>query len=454
MTTRPTQWIKTIALAAAFALMAAACGGSAADPESSTIETGTTSSVITATTTEAPVAVEAVSLGEREAGFGPGSAALLAGKIINRLFDLEGDWAPQFNRGAEYRPRPAGCDPQGPIAAQVETLTKVNVDDAPFGEATSVEVFVYESEEAVRREVAALNSDIADACDQAIIADAMSNENQVPGVIMDLSNATGVPFDDHLAQENSASRRYRGTISIGSEQRELEQIESAVGLGTILVRVYAISTQDRAEQVSTDTWRVLLAGGPIVADDPEASTAMDNAINDLRASALPDDAFPDYFEPAQRLKVLPPVPDAVCFNAPGAEAATYGPSQLAISPGVGASEINQISRVYGTEAEAEAAFDEFITKGVDCYLETIGIPNEMFTTKSTTEEVVERNGYTVADLNAKATQTLGEQDFPVEFATTAVRVGRYVLTVHFVGLDGDSPDLVDLATQAADRIAR
>lgn len=439
---------RLVALLAAVALATAACGASTAtvDQEPDTESDGSDN-------TESDVSDDGVvSLGDREVGFGPGSLAVPAGSIVDRLWDVEGDWFVgqpfiQFDL-------PEVCGYLEPLATQGISLSRVDPEQNPFGDGMVAQVLVYETPDEAASQLDLLNGPSAEECDLASLEVAKDTELLPPGVEFDAGSGVGVPIDapeDLVEEFGAVSRQYVGSLNIGSVEQELVQLEFWFASDRYLVRSSATSAVGNEEAVQDDMISAFLAEPFPTIDD---SAELDSALNTMRASVLDDSALPELFEFNDGLAVFRrPDNDDSCYARPDVLASTDGPQWLAISPGVGGSEIVQGADLYSDEATAAAVFDRFVELGADCYAEVVGLP-DVFRLVGSAFETQELNGRTIALVKLDYIQLVGAQEFEVEVAAAVVQEGAFSLRVIFFGLAGDSPDLAALLSIAADQAAQ
>ena len=435
--------VRLVAFLVAVALVAAACGNAVAAVDE--VESNVDAS--------GDQAAEFVSLGEREAGFGPGSLAVAAGDYASRILDVEGEWFPQ--QPHIYRELPEVCGLSRPQASHGGNVTEVAAAQPAFGEVLAIDVLVYASPAEAASQIALLNAPTADDCDLTVLDQRLEEESAAPGVEFDFGDGIGNPTETSFALPDGftfASRRYEGAIVIGSIRQDFAQIVTWVADGRYLLQLTAVSTSGDELGLSEEMANAVFATpGPELARDPE----LDEVVDALRASVLPNDALPPLFEPAQTLALHgPPLDDDSCYRQFNPEVQVAGPSWIAISPGVGGSVVGQNSAFHASEEDASTAFAELIDLGTDCFGESIGLlPEPDFRLVEGVLEIEEVDGFTVVQFDLDYIQTVGTQEFDVEVRAAFIQTGRFSAEVTFVGLAGDSPDLIELVVLAADELS-
>ena len=430
---------RLVALLAAVALATVACGASApAEEDPETESNGSDDGV--------------VSLGDREAGFGPGSLVVPAGSVADRLWDVDGNWF--VGQPFMLFDLPEVCGFVEPVATQGLSLSRVDAGESLFGDAMVIKVLIYETPEEAAAQLELLNGSTAEDCDRASLELANDMELLPPGVDFDGGEGVGVPVDPSAILDTEAgavARQYEAVLSIGSLEQDLVQIETWFTRGRYLVRATPSSAIGNVQQVADDMIAAVLAEPfPALEDDD----VLDAAIDTMRASVLDDSALPELFDFNDGLSVFRrPDGDDSCYGRPDVLASTTGPQWLAISPGVGGSEIIQSADRFSDETTASAVFDRFVELGADCFAEVVGLP-EPFRLVGSAFETQELNGRTIALVKLDYIQLVGAQEFEVEVASAIVQEGPFNLRVNFFGLAGDSPDLAALVSQAADEASR
>lgn len=391
-----------------------------------------------------------VSLGEREAGFGPGSLVVTAGSITERLWEVDGGWfvAQPFTHFVA----PDVCGFLTPVATQGLNLSRTDSPGELFGDVMVAEVLVYETAEEAAAHVELLNADTAEVCDQAILEAAEVQEVLPPGVEFDEGSGVGVaiePLASAPADLSVASRRYLSTLSVGSLDQDVEQIETWISSGRYLIRTSASSALGNADSVADGLMQALFSE-PLPPIEQDAD--LDAAIDAVRTAVLDEEDLPELFDAGDTLRITPGFQDDGCFGRPDALVATAGPQWLAVSPGVGASEVRQRADVYVDAATAAAAFDLVVELGGECFADEISLP-DTFRLVGSAFETQEVDGRTVALAKLDYIQLVGAQEFDVEVQLAITQVGRYEVRFAFFGLAGDAPDLPELAVLAAAELA-
>lgn len=441
--TLPKRW-SAVALAAALAV--SACGSTTApDSQTNTEELETTTTTAESESNEAAPEAdgETVSLGEREAGFGRGSLAVLAGEFVERLEDVEGDWFPG---------PPFPLDPPDvcgvPEAAALQNLVLVRpVDQTGVrGDVITAEVRIYDTAAEAEALVDLINGDSAEACDQASAELAL--ESTTPGVSFDLGDGVGEPgtVPDNLPEGiPAASRSYDFEVVFGSVGEALVQKSTVAVVDTAVISFSVSASAEIVDDLEAEVVEALFTDpAPEIIESPDLDVVIDN----IRRSVLSDSDLPDFYDPGTALLIGSPGSPDVCFTADSPVAATFGPSWISISPGIGSSEVRQGSRIYSDSAAASAAFEEVASIGVECFPEELAFPDEFELVSSAAEEL-EIGGTRVVHVELDYVQSFGGQTFDVDVKIAVAQFGEVLTSVRFFGLAGDSPELPELVALAA-----
>ncbi len=449
---------RTLATAVAACLVLSGCGSDSenaddnpvGDSEQIDVVDDVTSPTTTAPrTTAAEAADVAVSLGEREAGYGPGSLAIAAGEYFLRLTDLDGSAGAWFPTAYTFEPRPEVCGYATAEAVQGQTLSRQNPAEAPFGDGISIEVHVLGDQASAQAEVAKLNGDAAVECDVAAKqrAEAQFQEEVADVMNIDLGDGIGQPAAPFADVPANAVREFVASISVGSQQRALDQIESFVADGRFLIHTTVVSSTGSAAAIHDELNTLLFAGEPPTIDpDPAESAALDR----LRSAVVDADELPDFYDENDAATYFRQVADPTsCYKDIPDIGVLAGPSWVAISPGVGGSQVQQSSFVLADEDEAAEVFTLFETLGAECYNTVTGLADPPFTLIESSLERLEVDGFDVLLVTLDYIQMLGTQEFDAQAGIAVTTTGRYILNMEFAGLTGDSPDLANLVVSAA-----
>ncbi len=423
-------------------LVAAACSSSAQAP---------TDSVTPATVSDGQSDDEAAafSLGEREASFGAGSLVIAASKVAERLENLSGPWF--FFPHYTYEPVPTECGYATPLALEGAIQSRESPTDAPFGDQVGVFVQVYADEATAAEQVAILNGPQSSACDAAGVArleEELAGPRDIPGAKFDVGDGRGLMTDVPFDHENAAARRFVGKVSIGDEERELENIEWIAATGPMVVHASAMSLTGRAEELVVEMAEVLLSEEfPVAVID----ASIDEAVDASRRAVVPNDALPSYYEETSPLTFATSSPETACYNVLPDFYAT-GPSWQAITPGVGGSQVQQATMIFSSQDQAAKARADLVEQGTDCFEELVGLSEPMFTLvgEAINTETVATREVTTLELNY--VQNINGEEFDADVQMSLVQDGRYVFVWEFFGLAGDSPNLAELAALSADRV--
>jgi hypothetical protein len=388
---------------------------------------------------------EPVALGGREAGYGPGSLAVLAGQYAERLTDLEGDW---FRGPPVPLTVPDVCGFPEPSAVQGFTLAQPVDASGLRADVVSVEVRVHETPDEAEALVNLINGETADDCDRASLEVAL--EAAVPGVSYDFGDGLGTPapVPDGLPVGLPAdSRSYDFDIIFGTVPEPLLQLATVVADGPITVSFSAASTPDNVEDLETQVIDVLFSEP---APEPIELPGLDALIDDVRRSVLSNEDVPAFYDPTHAMVLSGPSYPSECITAAQPAVTAFGPFWISVSPGTGASELGQVFRIFADADSASAAFEEFTTVGVDCFVAELGLPVEFELTNSTTE-LTEVDGQQVVHVELDYLQKVGEQAFDVEAKFAVTQTGPTLTSAQFFGLAGDSPNLPKLVATSAIR---
>ena len=427
-------------------LALAACGGS---PEGSTAgeanEADTATAIDEAGDTGSEPGSESVSLGDREAGYGAGSLAVLAGQYAERLTNLKGDW---FRGPPVPLTVPEVCGLPEPPAVQGFTLVQPVDASGVRADVVSVEVRVYETPDQAEALVSLINGETADDCDRANLEVAL--EAAVPGVSYDFGDGLGTPApvpDGLPAGLPADSRSYDFDIIFGTVSEPLLQLATVVADGSITVSFSAASTPDNVEDLEAQVIDVLFAEP---APEPIDLPGLDALIDDVRRSVLSNEDVPAFYDPTHAMVLSGPSSPSECITAAQPAVTAFGPFWISVTPGTGASELGQVFRIFANTDSASAALEEVTTVGVDCFVAELGLPDEFELTNSTTE-LAEVDGQQVAHVELDYLQKIGEQTFDVEAKFAVTQIGPILTSAQFFGLAGDSPNLPELVATSAIR---
>lgn len=441
------------AVLAAVAFATAACGASsptAAEPGDEV-----------SSTDEAPgnPAQTTVSLGDREAGFGPGSFAVIAGEVASRLADIEGNW--QQIQPYTFVDRPEECGLPDPIAVQGGTLSFIDPTEFAFFDFIGAEVLIFETDAEAVEAVEALNGPNAQECDR-IFGDQTDFEDVAGvGLDFDIGDGVGEPAQDPAATPNGRpveTRRYEATLGSGSVTRDVVQIESAVADGRFVVSFVAATASDQTNDgVVGDggTEELLNTAAELLFSDPlpelVVDADLDEAIDDVRRSVLVSSDLADFWDEGPPAAISNDFTDPEgCYEVVG-QARVSGPIWMAINPLSGGSQLFPNTAVYADEATAAASFAEFVNLGVDCFVDSLQLTPD-FRVNGRAFDTVVVEGIDVVVIRLDVAQTVGTQVVDVEIGFASAQADRFTTGVFFGGLIGDSPDLGVLASTAAQRL--
>lgn len=427
------------AVALTTALAVSACGSSTADDVAESV-----TEAADATSTDEASTV-AVSLGDREAGYGQGSLAVLAGQYVDRLADVEGDWFPGPPIPLEI---PDVCGLPEPAALQGLVLARPVDQTGIRADVISIEVRVYKTAEEAEAIISLVNGDSADDCDRASVE--LAADSTAPGVSFDFGDGVGQPspVPDGLPDGLPAnSRSYDFEIVFGSVTEPLVQESTVVAEGQAVIAFSVSSGAEDVDELEADLIAALFGQpAPEVIENPD----LDVVIDDVRRSVLADSELPDFYGRTNAMVVGGPGEPDVCFTAAPPAAATSGPSWLAVSPNIGASELNQGNRIYADVDAATVAFEEVKATGLECFPEEIQLPDG-FEIVSSEAEVLDVDGTQVVHVEIDFVQTLGTQTYDVEAKIAVAQFDEVLTSLRFFGLAGDAPDLPELVAIAAER---
>ncbi len=312
----------------------------------------------------------------------------------------------------------------------------------------SVEVRVYETPDQAEALVSLINGETADDCDRASLELAL--EAAVPGVSYDFGDGLGTPApapDGLPAGLPADSRSYDFDIIFGTVPEPLLQLATVVADGSITVSFSAASTPDNVEDLETQVIDVLFSEP---APEPIELPGLDALIDDVRRSVLSNEDVPAFYDPTHAMVLSGPSYPSECITAAQPAVTAFGPFWISVSPGTGASELGQVFRIFADADSASAAFEEFTTVGVDCFVAELGLPVEFELTNSTTE-LTEVDGQQVVHVELDYLQKVGEQAFDVEAKFAVTQTGPTLTSAQFFGLAGDSPNLPKLVATSAIR---
>ncbi len=385
-----------------------------------------------------------VSIGDREAGFGPGSLVVQAGQWAGRLTHVEGEWLP--GPPIELDP-PDVCAIGEPEA--IQGLTLVRPVDAPGvrADVISAEVRVYATTEEAEALVDKLNGEFADECDAAGL-DRLLAADAPPGITYNFGDGIGdpSPVPDRLPDGLVAdSRSFTGEVIFGTVAEPLLQKGTVVADGRFVMGFSVTANPEHVDALEAEVIAVLFsASAPEAIDVPD----LDIEVDQLRQAVLSDDDLPQFYESSAQMFVGGQGQSDRCFTEVNPTATSSGPGWLAISPGVGVSELRQTAEIYRTSRQADAAFEEGLERGVECFPAQLNL-SEMFEVIETRVTEIDVDGRRVLLGEIDLIQSLGGQTFDVEAKIAATQVDETVHNVLFFGLAGDSPDLASLVAIAA-----
>ena len=452
---KPLRLRMVILLAVAFTV--AACGESAETSAPSEVSPDST------TTTEQPTAVDgqadegdvvieeetqavdAFSLGDREAGGGLGSLAVQAGEYAERLVDVEGDWFPGQPITLDI---PDVCAIPEPVALQGITRSRPVDELGVRADVIAAEVRVYESAAVAESLVALVNGDSAEACDLATLESVVDGE--IPGVSFDFGDGVGSAAaspDGVPADFPADSRNYDFAIIFGTVAEPLVQKATVVADGHFVIATSAVSTPEEVDDLASQVVAAVFAEpAPTLIEGPDLDTLVDMA----RRAVFAEGELPEFYEPIGQVFFGGAGDPDVCFTSAPPVARGSGPSWLAATPGAGASRAGQDFRIYADVESASAAFAELVERGEECFPAELELPDD-FSLLEVVDEVVDVGGRQVLHVELAYEQLLGGQAFDVEAKIAITLADETMLTASFFGLAGDSPDLVGLLAAAADR---
>lgn len=448
--------LRLAALLAVVALAAAACGASTPiagrDLDS---ESGNDEAILDSE------AIDVFSLGDLEAGFGPGSSVAIAGQILSRLAEIEGDWRQM--QPYTYKARPLVCGVPEPVAIQGGSTSLFDPNEFALFDFIGAEVLIFESEMQALEVVEATNGPNSEECDRAQLEQSdLAGRAADVGLNFDMGDGVGHATDNPSNLPSgfvAETRRHVGTLGAGSIIRDVVQVESTVAAGSIVVRFVAITASDQRDdggigdggseqllEVASD----LLLSEPL--PDIVVDAQLDSGVDVVRRSLLNSDDIPEFWEASLPVSIFREQQDASsCYQASIGQARVAGSSWISVSPGAGVSQLSQNTSIYVDDAAALASFTELVDLGVDCFVDSLELTPE-FRVNGRAFDAVEIDGKDVVVVRLDVAQTVGTQVIDVEFGFAAARTGRFATSVFFGGLIGDSPDLGQLVSTAAKRL--
>ena len=305
-----------------------------------------------------------IDLGDREAGFGPGSLAVQAGLWAERITELEGDWRPLFQ--AVDLPEVCGFA-DGQAAQQVMLVRPVD-ELGVRSDVVSVEVRIFESADTAAALVAALNGDTADDCDLA----SLELVETVPGIEFDFGDGVGTPTppsSDLPSGLLAEARLGDFDVVFGSVRETVFQKQTVVADGNVVLAVVVAAAPDDLDQLEAEVVDVLFSEpAPEAADQPD----LDVVVDQVRNGVLLDEDFPEFYDQLLPLAIGGPGDDDVCFDAAPPIAEGSGPEWLAFTPGAGGSAVSQRFEIYADADLATLAFQEVADRGLECFPQEFG----------------------------------------------------------------------------------
>ncbi len=439
---------RLVMILALVALLVAACGDTPGADSTATADAADTATADAADTADAA----AIDLGDLEAGYGPGSLVADAGEVLVRLNDLPDMWSP-FVMPFTYDPRPGVCEAPEPTAVTGTVLSFLDPGERLFFDTIVTQVEVYDTAEQATVAVELVNGPDAAECDVASLAQVFEEGIPDQGIEFDFGSGVGEPVENPRAVTDdfvAATRRFEGALNVGSVTRDLVQVETSAASGSTVIRVASVSASGRTNDILDQASELVFSAGP---PDVSQDGEIDALVDRVRSSILTVDDVPSFYEPAETIIIANDSAEpGSCFEFSVGEVRIDGPNWAAVNPGAGVSRLWQLTTIHEDEAAAAASFDELVAVGGDCFVESIGLPEDQFQVTGQTFDSVEVDGLDVVTIQLDISQFIEGQEFEVEAGFAAAQIGQFTTGANFFGLIGDSPELAELAALAAQRL--